>query len=152
MGGIEQPALPGSAHPSPALHCPPPHRTAACYNRKGQFAEAIEDYNLALSKDQLPRRQGLRGMHFSASGGGGGAGGGSSGGASLLESSSGAPTPGGPGFAAHHFSGFPVSSSGPLSTPGRPASAGPVLGGGGGAPPSPMAGLRKGSFRVGASE
>lgn len=134
-------------------HPPPP---PACYNRKGQFAEAIEDYNLALSKDQMPRRQhpgggwdgrGLRSGIFS--GGGSGSGGGGAGGASLLESSSGAATPVGPGFAgAHHFSGFPVS--GAPSTPGRPASAGAVLGGG--APPSPMAGLRKGSFRVGASE
>lgn len=26
---------------------------AACYNSKGQFSQAIEDYNLALTKDQV---------------------------------------------------------------------------------------------------
>ena len=39
-------------------HSYAPRPTAACYNRKGQFAEAIEDYNLALSKDQVSRRCG----------------------------------------------------------------------------------------------
>jgi Tfp pilus assembly protein PilF len=29
---------------------------AACYNSKGQFSRAIEDYNLALTKDQVRSR------------------------------------------------------------------------------------------------
>ena len=51
-----------------AKHTPPD--PAACHNRAGRFAEAIDDYNLALAKDAAATAAAQGGGILGASGGG----------------------------------------------------------------------------------
>jgi tetratricopeptide (TPR) repeat protein len=141
------PAPPDRASPTPSraradftrvLELDPPnfnaaYARAAAYNRKGAFAEAIDDYNLALAKDAAATA-----VRRAAVGGHGGAAGGSGDGSAAADALAGLLLRG--GFAGGPASGSSSSSSSVLGLSDRPTagfglglqSLAPSAGGGGG--------------------